>query len=267
MTSPDGINWSKWQRLAAIEKGHYQISAVRDKKAGCAFNYHPQHKGLNYRTNLYYIETTDFGKTWQSVEGTKLSIPLTQVDNYALVHDYEAEKLNVYLKDILYDSRGHPVILYITSKGYQSGPKNNPRTWTTARWTGKKWDINPVTQSDNNYDMGSLYLNDDQTWTIVAPTETGPQPYNPGGEIAMWTSNDQGKTWSLKKQLTKHSKRNHTYARRVINAHDDFYTLWADGHGRKPSESRLYFCNRKGEVFQLPQKMTGNYTHPIPMTK
>ena len=46
--------------------------------------------------------------------------------------------------------------------------------------------------SDNNYDMGSLWVEGDGTWHIIAPTETGPQPYNPGGEIAMWTSRDQG---------------------------------------------------------------------------
>ncbi len=34
-------------------------------------------------------------------------------------------------------------------------------------------------------------LEDD--WRIIGPTETGPQPFNPGGEIAMWTSRDQGR--------------------------------------------------------------------------
>ena len=52
------------------------------------------------------------------------------------MHDYQAEGLNVYLKDIRYDEHDRPVLLYITSKGYQSGPKNDPRTWTIARWTG-----------------------------------------------------------------------------------------------------------------------------------
>ena len=51
MTSPDGVQWSEWQRLAAIDEGHYQISAVGRERAGSAFNYHPQGKGLNWRTN------------------------------------------------------------------------------------------------------------------------------------------------------------------------------------------------------------------------
>ena len=73
MTSPDGVHWTDWQRLAAIDEGHYQISAVGRRRAGSAFNYHPQGKGLNWRTNLYYIETPDFGKTWQPPTASRSS--------------------------------------------------------------------------------------------------------------------------------------------------------------------------------------------------
>jgi len=262
MTSADGIEWSEWQRLAAIDQGHYQISAVGRARAGSAFNYHPEGKGLNWRTNLYYVETRDFGKTWHTVDGRPLELPLTEMDNAALVHDYRSEGLNVYLKDIRYDEHDRPVILYLTSGGYEAGPKNDPRTWTIARWTGNEWDRRPVTVSDNNYDMGSLSLGDDGTWRIIAPTETGPQPYNPGGEMAMWASTDQGRGWKKVKQLTAGSERNHTYARRPVNAHPGFYAIWADGHGRKPSESNLYFCNRAGDVYILPSEMEDEFVQP-----
>jgi len=262
MSSPNGVKWSKWIRLAAIDEGHYQVSGVSKEKAGTAFNFHPVGKGLNWRTNLYYIESTDFGETWQTVDGKKLTLPLREVKNPALVHDYQAEGLNVYLKDIRFDRRGMPVMLFLTSKGYESGPRNDPRTWTTARWTGKKWEIRPAMRSDNNYDMGSLYIEGDGTWRIIAPTQTGPQPYNTGGEMVMWTSKDLGKTWQKAKQLTKDSDRNHTYARHPVNAHPDFYALWADGHGRKPSESTLYFCDKKGNVRSLPREMKGDFARP-----
>jgi len=262
MTSPDGVTWSEWTRLGAVHQGHYQVSAAAEAVAGTAFNYHPDGKGLNWRTNLYYIETRDFGRTWQTADGSPVELPLTSPDNGAMVHDYGSEKLNVYMKDICYDQDGRPVVLYVTSKGYEAGPANAPRTWTTARWTGSTWEIRTAMTSDNNYDMGSLYLEKGGTWRLIAPTVTGPQPYNPGGEIAMWTSSDRGETWEKVKQLTTGSERNHTYVRRPVNAHPEFYALWADGHGRQPSESRLYFCDRNGNVRVLPPEMTTDEAEP-----
>lgn len=268
MTSTDGESWSEWKRIAAIKKGHYQISAIGDEVAGSAFNFHPdtdEKNGLNWRTNLYYVETGDFGETWQAADGTPLELPLTEIENPALVHDYYKKDLNVYMKDITYDMENRPVILYITSNGYEAGPENDPRTWKTARWNGKEWVINDVTTSDNNYDMGSLYIEDDGTWRIIAPTEIGPQPYNPGGEIAIWVSENQGQLWEKVKQLTQNSDYNHTYARRPINAHPDFYAIWADGHGRQPSKSNLFFSNKEGNVFQLPVNMDEKMEKPVPL--
>lgn len=263
--SHDGINWSEWQRIAAIQEGHYQISAATSGRAGTAFNFHPEGKkpGLNWRTNLYYIETPDLGTSWQTAAGESVEIPLTQVNNPALVCDYQARGLNVYLKDIQFDDDDRPVILYLTSRGYEAGPENSPRVWTTARWDGAKWNINPAMQSDNNYDMGSLYIEGDGRWRIIAPTKTGPQPFNPGGEIEMWISEDHGATWSCAGQLTRGSERNHTYVRRPVHAHPDFYALWADGHARKPSPSRIYFCDREGNARILPDKMESDFARPV----
>jgi len=262
MTSPDGVEWSKWQRLATMAKGHYQVSGTTKEKAACAFNYHPEKGGLNYRTNLYYMETPDLGRRWRTVDGSPLTLPLTSKNTPALVRNYEKEGLKLYLKDIRFDEQGHPVILYITSKGFESGPKNDPRTWTVAHWNGGQWRFQQITTSDNNYDMGSLYI-ENGIWRIIGPTETGPQSYNPGGEIALWESKNRGNTWKMLKALTQNSTRNHTYARAPMNVHPDFYALWADGHGRKPSESNLYFCNRAGDVYVLPRQMSEPYEKPI----
>ena len=115
MTSADGVKWSAWTRLAAVEAGHYQVSAATAAKAGTAFNMHPKGKGVNWRTNLYFIETTDFGKTWHTADGQPVTLPITDAKSPSLVHDYRAEGLNVYLKDLRYDARGRPVILFITN--------------------------------------------------------------------------------------------------------------------------------------------------------
>ena len=264
ISSRDGVNWSEWQRLSAIEQGHYQISAMGSGKVASASNYHPADRqpGLNWRTNLYYIESTDYGSTWHSAGGETLACPLIDVENPALVQDYRKEGLNVYLKDIQFDGAGNPLILYLTSGGYESGPENAPRMWTVAHWQGERWEIRPAMASDSNYDMGSLYVEGDGIWRVIAPTETGPQPFNPGGEVAMWLTEDHGATWSRVRQLTSGGERNHTYVRRPVDAHPDFYALWADGHARKPPVSRIYFSDREGNVRVLPDEMGEDFVQP-----
>ncbi|MCP4644885.1 MAG: hypothetical protein GY851_30875 [bacterium] len=264
MTSPDGATWTQRRILSRIALGHYQISRpYGGEKVGAAFNYHPKGKGLNWRTNLYYMESDNFGATWKAADGTVLSIPLSEIENPALVADYESQKLNVYLKDVTYDSKGNPIILYVTSKGYESGPENMPRTWCTARWTGAEWDVRGGDiVSDNNYDTGLIYVERDDLWRIIGPSEVGPQPYNPGGEVAIWVSTNQGASWTMTRQMTKNSEYNHTYVRRPVAASPGFCGFWADGHGRRPSDSRLYFCNSDGDAFRLPVDMTDDFQKP-----
>lgn len=263
MTSPDGRQWSEENPLAKIEMGDYQISATQGDCVATAFDMHPSPQGLNARTNIYYLETRDFGATWRTVDGQTVQMPLSEARNPALIHDFKAEGLLVYLKDLTFDAQGRPVILYLTSKGYASGPESDPRTWMTAHWKGTTWEFHPVTTSDHNYDHGSLYIESDGKWRIIAPTDPGPQPYGTGGEMVMWTSQDEGLNWSKAKQLTHDSQRNHTYARHPVHAHPDFYTLWADGDAFAPSPSSLYFTNQTGEhVWRLPVKMEGESARP-----
>ena len=254
-TSTDGADWTERTLVSHIEMGQYQVSFPCGDKVGTAFNMHPEGKGLNWRTNLYYMQTDDFGATWKTADGSPLETPLVDAANPALVAEFKSKDRNVYMKDVNYDSKGNPIILVLTSGGFESGPKNDPRTWTTARWTGSEWEIREGFTSDNNYDTGPLYVESDTTWRVIGPTQTGPQPFNPGGEIAIWLTEDAGGTWRMVRQMTNDSPFNHTYVRRPVNAQPDFYGLWADGHGRQPSESRLYYCNRDGDVFMLPETM------------
>jgi len=210
---------------------------------------------------LYYIETGDFGKTWQAAGGDTITLPLNRITNKSLVQEYQSQGLNVYINDLVYDNAGRPVILFITSKGYQAGPEEGPREWLTARYDGNAWVIKPVTTSDNNYDMGSLDIDKKGVWRIVGPTVAGPQKYNTGGEMVLLTSKDEGETWQSK-QLTFNSIYNHSYARKPVHVHDDFFAFWADGDGRKKSESRLYFCDKKGNVFMLPKVMKEDFETP-----
>lgn len=267
-TSSDGRTWTAPQLLAHIEMGDYQVSYREGDtdRVATAFDLHPNQgragKGLNFRTNLYYAETRDAGVTWTNASGQRLAPPLTTADNPALVRDYRAENLNVYMKDIAFTAQGRPVLLYLTSKGFNPGPQSGPYQWTTARWTGAAWEYRPFTTSDHNYDHGSLYIEADGTWRVIAPTAPGPQPWGTGGDMVMWTSRDEGASWQQEKALTTNSRYNHTYARKPVDAHPDFYALWADGSPLEATPSSLYFATKDGRVFRLPPHMSAAKARP-----
>lgn len=264
MTSPDGFAWSEPRRLAEVAQGHYQISAASGRRVATAFNYHPIQGGLNARTNLYYLETLDGGATWRTASGAEAAIPVAAVDHPARVRDYESEKLLVYLKDIAFDAKGRPVILHLTSRHYASGPKGDPRTWRIAKWTGEEWRFHDVTTSDHNYDYGSLYIEADGRWRLIAPTDAGPEAHGVGGQMVLWISEDDGVHWRKEKVLTRDEVYSHTYARRPLGAHPDFYAFWANGKSRRKSSSFLFFTNKNGDhVWQLPERMTKDHEPPV----
>ena len=267
-TSKDGLSWSEDVKLAGIveegatKSGHYQVSGKHEDLICTFFNRHPD-GNVDKRTDLYYAQTTDFGKTWTTINGKKLDLPMTTVGCGSRLINYASLGNNVYLKDLNFDKDGNPVCLYITSNGYEPGPKNDPRDWRVTHFNGSEWKTTIICQSDHNYDMGSLYIKGNH-WTVIGPTEDGPQKYQTGGEVILWESKDSGKTWERKKTVTHDSRNNHTYVRRPLNAKDPFFSFWADGDPTNFSSSFLYFSDSKGkQVYQLPYKMDTEFIKPI----
>lgn len=267
-TSQKGDDWTEnpsedLRKLAGFG-GHYRVSRLDQSKqrVGSAFNYHPG-GSPDRRTNVYYVETNDFGKTWTTIDGQVLSLPLDNRDNPALIMDYEAEGRLAYITKLLFDDVGNPVILVVTSDGFEPGPKNDPRKWEIIHWTGEEWVTHEITMSDHNYDMGSLYIDGDR-WTLIGPALPGPQPYYTGGEIGLWLSTDSGKSWNLQRAVTKESPRNHSYLRRPHNPEEPFFGIWADGNSSKFSISNIYFTNSDGsKVYMLPYTMDEDFAEPI----
>jgi len=134
------------------------------------------------------------------------------------VKAYSEDHRLVYVKSMTLDNDGNPVILAVTSSDHRPGPQGDPRTWEVLHYQHHEWNIHPVTTSTNNYDTGSIWVEADGTWRIIGPTEPGPQRWGVGGEIAVWTSRDQGKTWNKVRDVTRNSPRNHSYVRKVFNA-------------------------------------------------
>lgn len=270
-TSSDGRTWSADQKLAGFG-GHYQVSGARGRKVGTFFNYHPG-GNVDRRTNLYYAQTEDGGRTWTTVSGERLALPLSDKQNPALVIDFESQSLLMYTCDLNWDAKGNPALFYVVSPQAEPGPLpmstadvSGPRSPATREfrvtaWDGTKWWTSTVARTDHNYDMGSLW-SDGRVWKVMAPTAAGPQPFGTGGEVCLWSSRDGGRTWSQDREVTSGSERNHSYMRRVVNGRDPFFAFWADGDSRSFSESHLYFCNRSGRVWKLPYDLPERTEQP-----
>lgn len=266
-TSPDGKNWSDYQQIASImgeeenRSGHYSTTGSQGNKISIAFNRHPDGR-VDYRTNIYYLQTTNFGETWTTVEGKQINLPIKDRLNPSLVLEVESEGKNLYVKDINFDLQGNPIILYLTSEGWESGPVNGARLWYVCHWTGKKWEHHFVATSTHNYDSGSIWVEGDR-WTVIAPTDSGPQKWGTGGEVVSWESSDRGITWKRKHTYTKDSPRNQGYIRRPVSAKDPFYCMWSDGHSDIFSISNLYFGDSEGNVYMMPYQMQHDWEKPV----
>lgn len=255
-TSADGKSWTDDLKLAGIKNpryeksGHYQVSNHAGERIFTFFNWHPN-GNVDKRTNVYYMETRDFGKTFQTIDAETLSLPVEEIASPGRVIDYESKGKNVYLCDAIADASGNPVCLYVISDGHEPGPENGVREWMVLFRQGNKWIERKVGESDHNYDMGSVFI-DGNTWRVIAPTEPGPQPHGSGGEVVVWESADEGMHWNQIKSITQDSQRNHNYVRRVVNGKSPFVYFWADGDPNQFSPSYLYFADKNGSVYQLP---------------
>ena len=265
-TSPDGHRWSEHQQLFAIKRledtngGHYQVSGQSGDKIVFFCNWHPD-GNVDRRTNIYYLQTVDYGRTWTGADGATVSIPVTEVHSETLVREFFSKGQNVYLHDVAFDGQGNPIVLYVYGTSHEPGPVNGLKIWAVTFWNGKEWENREITTSDHNYDTGCIWATKDK-WTVIGPTENSPQPWGGGGEIVIWESMDRGNSWKRTRQVTQNSPRNHNYVRKVVNGVDPFRYFWADGNPDKPSISLMYFGDSKGNVRQLPYSMSKDRQKP-----
>ena len=248
--------------IAHIERGNYQISCERDGRVATMFDMHPQNGGLEARRNIYYLESRDGGTNWHNVHGEPVTLPVQSEDNPALVLSTRANGDLVYLKDLQFDQAGQPCLLYITSRDNLSGPAGGDRQWWFARFDGQQFHHHRLTTSDHNYDMGELALQADGSWRLLAPTITGPQAWNTGGELALWAAGPAGDDWHQLRQVTANSTNNHGFCRRPLRAHDDFAWFWADGDARRPSRCHFYFADMTGQAYRMPSTASAQWCQP-----
>src|SRR5690606_17242778 len=80
-TSQDGKTWTNDVKLAGMRKpayeksGHYQVSNYSDNAIFTFFNWHPD-GDVDKRTNIYFVQTHNFGKSFETAQGETLKLPL-----------------------------------------------------------------------------------------------------------------------------------------------------------------------------------------------
>ena len=254
-SSKDGRTWTKPVVLADIEHGVRGVSGRFRGRLAVAFSIVDEESRT---TNVYYLESADFVRTWTNAGKQPVELPLRTIENPALTFDWKTGRQLVYVTDLTFDAFGNPTIVYLTSSAL-SGPAI--RMWATSRWTGRECQITRVLRARSNADVACLYYEPRNEWRFFAPTGTGAEPDGAGGEVVMWTSADLGRAW-LSQPVTRGSRMNHNHIRRVIDARPEFYALWCDGAVRKPSTSRLYFVTKNGEAFRLPAEVKDDTASP-----
>ena len=273
-SSTDGKTWTATEGLADIKagkskSGHYQISNICGNKLCTAFNRHIN-GDVDTRTNIYYVQSTDWGQTWTTADGQTVKTPVTERESNCMLRDYEnyeadgVKGRNCYIKDLNFDIHGNPIILYVLSLNHKTGPEGGEREWHVLHWDGQKWNETMFTKSTHCYDSGSIWV-DGNTWTIIAPTMPSSDSglyWGAGGEVQEWTSTDNGKTWTMTRQMTSDSGTNHTYIRRPFYADDGFWAYWADGRTDRFTRSNLYFSTKEGKIYRMPYDMTDEWQKP-----
>ena len=89
----------------------------------------------------------------------------------------------VYLKDVTFDKQDNPIDFIPALKTLQARTHEQEpsRSWNIARWTGSEWLHHKVCDGYHNYDLGSLYIEDEIPFESSHPRS---RPGHKSGEQA-----------------------------------------------------------------------------------
>ncbi|MBN2405033.1 MAG: cell wall-binding repeat-containing protein [Coriobacteriia bacterium] len=153
--------------------------------------------GFFVRRNIYYAVRLANG-TWQGVDGSTLSLPLTlaEADAHCMLVDSGDEFVNEVTISI--DSQGAPCATYLIGSG--SGP--GAYEWRFIRRDAGGWRTSGICTTDHYFDAAALDPRPDGTLEafVVAGGSDARGSIDGdyrgrGGLIEKWTSSDNGHTW------------------------------------------------------------------------
>ena len=146
--------------------GHYAIANAKGDDIVLAFNVH-LNGSLDQRTNLYYMHSTDGGKTWKNANNSHVTLPmkteasLAQVTARKYFNNGDNVTRRIYLKDINFSGTGdskHPMILYVgVIYGTHAPSITADHYLAKAFFNGREWHQSRLTNEvDHAYSSGML---------------------------------------------------------------------------------------------------------------
>lgn len=237
-----------------IEGGHYSMSYTLGDRIVLVYNSlvgnHP-----DQRINLYYIESTDGGRTWKNKNGTPLSLPLSQFDQAAIVlngSDF------IYLKDLKIRADGNVAIAYVSSNfvdpttpSGQFGRDVNvmvvrPAGITRVYTSGLNDYI--AGQFEMNHNYSSVMIDSQSDYIYASGYREGYSMRNrEGGNIRQFILGNI----NLGTQITNDVMRHHNFMREVYGrtpqSSIDFKYYWVSGHPNDSlSPTNLHYMGASG---------------------
>jgi hypothetical protein len=254
----DGVTWSEPRILADLGPRHRFVSGRHKDKLGLVFNASLNERHPDLYTDLYYVESRDWGRSWHGADGQKIELPIRDADHFSLMRDYRSMKRITSIKDLNFDRMGNPTVLYMSTFAPGIKARRLRKTWYTARWF-RQWYMTGLIMSDHIEDSGCLLIDERMNWTLPATTDPGLRPNVPGGDVVMWLSRDQGRSW-YRKTLTEGRHCWSLVRPRRSNAELAF--LWLGAELDDFNGASVYYSDESGQVRALPRAIPGDDAPP-----
>jgi hypothetical protein len=195
-TKFDGVEWTEPVPLTDFSdfsdqktvSGMYHVTYVNptDNTIHIAYNWFQSASATRY--HLYYMKSTDNGKTWTEADGTPLTMPVDEYSSEKIV-DSGSEFCNVCLGDIHTTPAGFPLILF-----------NLATVFKLARWNGSIWILTDIVAVDHNFDYGTLVIDSESQYRAYITVGE-----DRGGAIMEYLTTDSGVTWQYQKTIVNGS--------------------------------------------------------------
>jgi parallel beta-helix repeat protein len=247
----DSNNWSSGAgRINLLSTGtSYMISAMDSNN----YNIHLAWSYYLQNGNVYYMNSSNGGKTWYTADGTYLGEPSTGgpiPESQALaftVTGYNC-KCQVISGNINFDSSGNPLIAFYV----ESGGANNPICqYKLARWDDSDWVISNISNGQGHV----CILTDNDTAYRVYCTDCVNR-YNIGaigsGPMVEYISTNSGANWTWNRTIAGGASASPV---RVYNAKSDKSLEFTFGGGS--------FAGNVNAWGQSKSQVTSTSTRPI----